>query len=333
MPDAPRQLLSPERPFDHPEIPRPLVAAPRISVIVCAFSAARSDQLLEAITSLQTQTTPAFEVLVVIDHNDNLLDWVRAKGLGVVAVASTGERGLSGARNTGVGRAQGDIVAFLDDDAVAGPDWIARLTAAYEDTSVVGVGGGAHPNWEARQPVWFPNEFGWVVGCSYRGLPERPSEVRNFLGCNMSFRREILQSTGGFESSLGRIGDRPLGCEETELCIRIGERFPDGRLLFDPAIAVSHRVPNSRARFSYFRRRCYSEGLSKSQVTRLVGSQAGLASERSYAARVLTTGLAIELRRVPSRDGAAALGRAGAILAGFASTAAGFAVGTLRRPR
>ena len=302
-------------------------------MVVCAFSDGRSAQLLEAIVSIRAQTTPAFEVLVVIDHNDNLLDWLRAKGLGVVAVASTGERGLSGARNTGVGRARGDVVAFLDDDATAAPDWIARLAAAYDDARVVGVGGGARPNWETDRPRWFPNEFGWVVGCSYRGLPEHPAPVRNFLGCNMSFRREVLRSTGGFESSLGRIGDRPLGCEETELCIRIGERFPDGRLLFDPENVVSHRVPSSRARFSYFRRRCYSEGLSKSQVARLVGREAGLASERSYALRILTTGLANELLRVPSRNGAAALGRAGAILVGFASTATGFAVGTLRRRR
>ena len=73
-----------------------------------------------------------------------------------------------------------------------------------------------------------------------------------------------------------------MGCEETEFCIRASKKHPNGVFLYDDRAAVSHRVPAARQSFSYFRTRCYSEGLSKAQVTRLVGVGAGLSSERTY---------------------------------------------------
>ena len=95
----------------------------RLSVIICAYTLDRWDQLVEAVLSVHAQTTPAHEVLVVIDHNDELLDLGRA-----VAhrhrhrvVPNSQRRGLAGARNTGVEAAWGDVVVFLDDDARADP--------------------------------------------------------------------------------------------------------------------------------------------------------------------------------------------------------------------
>ncbi len=83
---------------------------------------------------------------------------------------------------------------------------------------------------------------------------------------------------------------RPLGCEETEFCIRLTQRMPGAVLLFEPSAGIGHRVPAARETFRYFRARCYAEGLSKALVTRSVGSGDGLASERSYAFRTLPLG-------------------------------------------
>lgn len=124
----------------------------------------------------------------------------------MIAVENIESRGLSGARNSGVAVATGAIVAFLDDDAVAEPDWLERLAAHYADPNVIGVGGSVKTDWLHGRPRCFPREFDWVVGCSYRGLPEATSRVRNPIGANMSFRAEVLHRTGGFTSGRDRQG-------------------------------------------------------------------------------------------------------------------------------
>jgi len=242
----------------------------------------------------------------------------------VICAFSTERAGLLAA-------ARGDVVAFLDDDAVAGPTWIEELAAAYADPRVVGFGGAVLPAWEASPPRWLPEEFHWVVGCSYRGMPSSRAPVRNLIGCNMSFRRAAAGEAGGFAPGLGRLGSRPLGCEETELCIRIGQRAPDHDLVYDPAVAVRHHVPRARATWRYFLSRCHAEGLSKAQVTRLAGRDSGLATERTYATRTLPAAVwAGVVEGCTGRD-AAGLARAGAVVAGLGATTAGYVRGVVGR--
>jgi GT2 family glycosyltransferase len=295
--------------------------APTVSVVVCAHTPARGEQLLAALESLRSQSSPPHEVIAVVDHNPGLLEWVRDRAPDSVVIPNSEERGLSGARNTGVGAATGDVVAFLDDDAIAEPSWIERLSGAYEDPAVAGAGGAVLPSWASRPP-WFPDEFGWVVGCSYRGLPVRPAPVRNLIGCNMSFRRGVFDEVGGFEERLGRVAGRPLGCEETELCIRIGRENGGRAVLYDPEATVRHHVPSERTTWRYFLRRCYCEGISKAEVARLAGSQRGLSSERAYTLQTLPSGVWAQLK-------AANLPRAAAIMAGFGATLAGYVVGAV----
>jgi len=119
----------------------------RTSVVVCAYADERFDRLSGAVASLGAQTAPPAEVIVVIDHNPKLLDRARRAYPGALVVPNLGTRGLSDARNSGVNRAYGDVVAFLDDDAEAAPDWLERLTAPYADSSVAGVGGWIEAVW------------------------------------------------------------------------------------------------------------------------------------------------------------------------------------------
>ncbi len=307
------------------------MAAATVSVVLCAWTPARREQLLAAVASLAAQSRRPAEVIVVTDHAAGLACWARATLAGVRVVESTQPPGLSGARNTGTAAAGGDVVAFLDDDAVAAPDWIERLQAAYADPAVIGAGGAVTPLWSEQRPRWMPEEFDWVVGCSYRGLPERPAAVRNLIGCNMSFRRAALERTGGFVHGLGRRGSRPLGCEETELCIRLADMEPGRVILYDPALRVRHRVSPERAMLGYFVSRCYAEGLSKAQVARRCGRRQGLESERAYVRRTLPAGIRRGLADV-ARGDQAGLDRAGAIVLGLTATGAGYAAGTLPRP-
>jgi hypothetical protein len=122
---------------------------------------------------------------------------------------------------------------------------------------------------------------------------------------------------------------RPLGCEETEFCIRLSQRMPGSGMLFEPAAVIGHKVPAARATFRYFRSRCYAEGLSKALVTQSVGAGDGLASERAHALKALPLGA---LRGVGEalRGDVSGLGRAGAIVVGLAWTTWGYVVGSLR---
>jgi O-antigen biosynthesis protein len=293
------------------------------SVIICAYTQNRWSQLLSAAESVRKQTTPVAEVLLVVDHNEELLSQAQAAMSWARVIPSTGVPGLSGARNTGVAASIGEIVLFLDDDAVAEADWVGNLVAAYRDPQVLGVGGAANPVWERSAPRWWPAEFGWVVGCSYRGQPVSTAPVRNLMGCNMSLRRTVLEAVGGFDDGLGRGAGNAFGCEETELCIRARQLIPNGEFIFEPRAVVRHWVPQSRSSWSYFLQRCRAEGISKARVAATVGRSAALSEEKAYTRRVLSTGIARNIRDGVAGD-LAALARTGAIAIGASLAALGF---------
>lgn len=299
------------------------------SVIICAYTEQRWLDLVAAVDSLRVQTVRPTEIIIVVDHNPQLLQRVMRDVEDVIAVENHEVRGLSGARNSGLARATGEVIVFLDDDAIAQPTWLANLIRGYADPRVIGIGGSSSPLWLDKQPAWFPEEFSWVVGCTYRGLPVTTATVRNLIGCNMSFRRAVFDAVGGFRNGIGRIGTRPLGCEETELCIRTNQLWPDRIMLYEPSAAIQHRVPASRGQWRYFFARCYSEGLAKAQVARLVGAKDGLASERTYTLRTLPLGVLRGIGDTVSGRDLAGVGRAAAIVLGLMTTASGYLMGRL----
>jgi glycosyltransferase involved in cell wall biosynthesis len=310
-----------------------VTASPPISVVISAFTEARWDDLLRAVASVRAQTAPPLEVIVVIDGNDRLLERARRRFAGVpgvVVVENDVEPGLSGARNAGVVASRGDVIAFIDDDAVAEPEWLERLSAHYRNSLVLGVGGAIIPRWLTGRPRSFPSEFDWVVGCTYRGLPETTQPVRNLIGANMSLRRTVFEAVGGFRSDIGRIGTRPLGCEETELCLRATSRWPTGLIVYEPLARVLHTVTPARGTWRYFLGRCYGEGLSKAVVARLAGSQDGLRAERKYVLHTLPRGLLANLAAGTIGRDLMCLPRLVRITIGVFAATAGYYIGTAR---
>lgn len=304
-----------------------VVAPLTVSVVVCCYTDRRRPEILAAVASVQAQTLAPDEIVVVVDHNPGLLDWLRGRLTGVRLLTNAHSAGLTGARNTGVEASGGDVVAFLDDDAAADPQWLAALLAEYADPDVVAVGGRIDPDWATPRPSWFPAEFGWVIGCSYLGQPTDRATVRNVIGANMSFRRAVIEQVGGFRHELGRIGTLPAGCEETELCIRATAQT-GGRVIYQPRAVVSHRVPPGRGEWSYFRSRCIGEGRSKAVVAALAGREQALSTERGYVTRVLPVGFLRGLRAGVSGE-PGGFGRAAAITVGLALTVTGYVTGTL----
>lgn len=300
---------------------------PTVSVVICSYTMARWDLLVKVIGSVQAQTYPAQQILVIVDHNPELYKRLIANVRDALIVENSGPQGLSGARNTGVGLATSEIVAFLDDDAEAAPDWLEHLTAFYDDPDVLAVGGRVEPVWEVGRPSYFPEELDWIVGCSHRGLPRVASEVRNAIGANMSFRREVLLQVGGFNPVLGRQGAVPLGCEETEICIRSTIGTPGSRVVYEPAAVVHHFVPAVRGTLRYMLDRSWSEGISKAQVSQLVGHKRTLGPERRYVRRILPRAILSGIKDSIVERNPEGLKRAGAIVAVLAFTTAGYVRG------
>ncbi len=295
-------------------------------MIVCTHTLERWENLRAAVASVREQTLAAAETIVVVDGDEELERRVRDELDGVEVLPNRHAPGLSGGRQTGAEHARGTILAFLDDDAAAAPDWLARLAANYDDPRVLGVGGAIEPDWEQPRPSWFPPEFNWVVGCTYPGMPDAPARVRNVIGANMSIRADVLAAVGAFDPRLGRAaGMRSVSgaAEETELCIRAGEVFPGRYWIFDPRARVTHAVPPQRGSWRYFARRCAVEGSAKGLLARICGSEQGLSSERTYVRSILPRALAREVS-LALRGRPAGAARAGAIVAGLTITTAAY---------
>jgi glycosyltransferase involved in cell wall biosynthesis len=307
--------------------------SPDVSVVICSYSDERWNDLTAAVASVQRQTVLPGEIIVVIDHNAHLLELAQRHMPCVVLIENRTAPGANGSRNLGIAAAKGAIVAFLDDDAIAASEWLEHLLTGFQHPQVLGVGGLAEPLWHQGhgRPRWLPEEFNWVLGCSYRGMPETTTGVRNVFSCNMAIRRVVWSTVGGFRHGIGHVGGQPRGDDETEFCIRVRQQWPEGTLLYEPGAKVYHHVPVRRATWRYFCSRCWLEGRSKALLSRIVGSRDGLASERVYTLRALPKGVARGIADAVLRSDEAGIARAAAIVVGLAITTAGFLAGSMTR--
>jgi len=243
----------------------------KLSVVICTYGMDRLNDLEEAVNSILNQSYQDFEILIIADNSERLISSLEKRlTSGKVKIISCEAKGLSNARNLGVKYSTGDVVAFLDDDAIADKNWLSYIVKNYmEDVEVIGVGGRIISAWEGTRPEWFPDDIDWIVGCTYKGHPEEKCCVRNIIGCNMSFRKKAFNKIGRFESSIGRVGKHLLAGEEMEFCVRLLQAYPQAKIIYDPSIVVHHKVHSPRQSLSYMLKRAYNEGISKSIISKL----------------------------------------------------------------
>ena|SRR3990167_9177507 len=270
----------------------------KISFIVCTYSMKSFSDTLKCIYSLVNQDYLYKEIVIVMDKNDELYKKFLISVPKSVNIIVNTRSGLSEARNLGIKNVNGDIIVFIDDDAVADKDYILNLIKNYEDGSIVGVGGGILPE---KKPN-YPEELYWIGGFTYKGYPEYRCEVRNMLGCNMSFRKEIFDKVGLFDNNLGRIGKRLITAEETEFSIRVLNSIPGSKIIYDPSIVVYHKVHEYRQTFKYLMSRSYHEGMSKAYISALNNNNNNtLSTESNYLKYLVVCAIPIRLMNILSR--------------------------------
>ena len=299
-----------------------------VSVIICTYSRKRLADLLAAVGSLCAQTYRCLEILVIVDHNEELFrELPGVLDEEVLIISNQTVKGLSGSRNCGIAAAHGKIMVFFDDDAVASLDWIEKLVEPFADERVMAVGGRVLPYGPQKVPGWFPEEFLWVLGCTYKGHPEERGPIRNVFGGNCAFRKSCIERVGHFLPALGRVGDKLLTGEETEYCMRIRTMMPTSIILYQPEAIVYHRVPKEKASFKYLLKRTYGSGYSLSYIHKILPAY-GKRTEKNYLKHLLAEFLPTCLKgcfHAPIKS----VSQLGAVIAGILSTGLGYLNGSL----
>lgn len=284
---------------------------PRVSVVTTTYTQHRLPDIQELLDSLLTQSCQDFETIFVGEGdpalNDLVLDYARRIGLAEVrAVFNTGLRGLSPARNLGLSHARGDIIAFIDDDAVAFPDWVEGIVTTLESLpDAIGVTGPVHPRWQGEPLAWFPEEFLWMVSCSTaeQRAGGEPRRVRNVWGVNMAFRKEAFALCRFSETFIGGNQGRQDGAkagisaDEAEFCLRLAGHT-DRPMYFSPLVRVYHKVHAGRLTPLHVRRRAFWEGYTKALLRRKFAQRMDQSPERAVLRRVVLHTLPGAARRV-----------------------------------
>jgi glucosyl-dolichyl phosphate glucuronosyltransferase len=275
--------------------PKTGVEGPLVSVVVTTYAQERLGDLLGLLRSLAGQTYSNVEIIFVGERVRELPVLVTKlavqDGITNLKVVLNDNPGLSQSRNLGAKLARGEIVAFIDDDAVARDDWIEEIVKVFvQYPDAIGVAGAAQPLWQDGSMEWFPEEFFWIISCpvpAWTGV-SRVQEVRNAWGVNMAFRKEALEVVHFSEvfgvSNRGQADSVKLGLsgDDTEFCLRL--RHVTGRpILFNPDCQVLHRVPRQRLSTHFIRRRGFWEGYTKATIVRALRSHENVAGRFRFS--------------------------------------------------
>lgn len=236
----------------------------RVSVIICTCEMERYDAFSDAVESARGQSYDDLELVLVVDGNETVADRVQqdfGDDPNVKIHCNDQNVGSQQSVNNGIELADGDIVANIDDDATAAPDWIGKLVKAYEEENALAAGGRIEPDWVDGKADYIPEEFYWLIGATYRGFQEEPGEVRNTFGSNLSFRREIVEDLGGY-STADEGHDSRFQASETELCARLQREYDRG-VYYVPDAVVYHKIFDYRTDPNWLVKRAFWQGVSK----------------------------------------------------------------------
>jgi GT2 family glycosyltransferase len=308
-----------------------------VSIIVCTHHLDNFQNLSDAVESLLNQTHEEIEIVIVVDGNQELYDKIMDvySAHGNIKIMVTGESlGAFGAGNVGVKAAKGDIIAFLDDDAVGDRRWIEHLFEIYNKSDAISVGGKILPIWLTKKPDYFPDELGWLVGITHEGFAkEIMHEVRNTFGPNMSFRREVFERIGFLNEKLGfaKGGTTYMQGAESEFALRMKNKLGKG-VIYNPEAIVYHKIPPSKTRPGVLLRRAFYQGYSKALMKKHSPSPETLATEGSYLNDLLFTYIPKRIKGIFSTSNSVkGIKQLSFLIAAIISVGLGFVYGYLKR--
>lgn len=232
-----------------------------ISTIICSYN--RCESLKKTLASLMNQEIPedlSYEVLIVdnnsSDRTKEAVEKFKAKYPGVFRYIFEKNQGVSFARNAGIKEAKGEIIAFIDDDVLVDTHWLANIVRAFKKYNVVCIGGKAKLTINEHLPKWLHDKLKGPFGKFDKGdeiiITGKHYNVMCGIGANMSFRKSVFDKYGLFRTDLGRIGNKLLMGEETELVNRIKEG--GDTCMYYPSAIVNHRVDKNKLNKNYLRR-------------------------------------------------------------------------------
>jgi len=231
-----------------------------ITIAIATYNrAAELAKTLAGLGAIDRPATIAAEVLVIDNRcTDDTAAVVaaaaRTMGLPLRLVREH-RQGLSHARNCAVVAAKYDVIAFLDDDVDVDKNWLSAMAAAFADERYAAVGGRALLVFPVKRPAWLGDRDEASLTKVDLGDARRDAAADELYGLNLAIRRRWIGEVGGFRRDLGRVGANLIGDEEYELLSRICAA--GGKLLYEPAAVVGHRVGLQRLRRRWFWQRCF----------------------------------------------------------------------------
>jgi glycosyltransferase involved in cell wall biosynthesis len=242
-----------------------------LTVLIATYN--RAAILGEAIESVLAQRLPPgvrWE-LIVVDNNSHddtkavVEHYIRTSAM-PVSYLFEGRQGKSHALNAGLKRAEGDVIAFTDDDVLVSPEWVATALRVMDRSGADGAGGRILPKWVTPPPAWLANNarlrsyLALVEDVTPQVLSYPLSGPGCIWGANMVFRRSVFNEIGEFDVELGPSGRVPVNSEDLDMVERALRRGL--KIVYDPELVVHHRVGGERMRKNYFRRWAFTAGLA-----------------------------------------------------------------------
>lgn len=252
------------------------------SIIICSYNRGNYINFVLQSLSKQTVDTSIFEIVIVNNNSTDNTEEIcqkfieEHKNLNILYFIEKNQ-GLSFARNRGINEASGDIIIFLDDDAIACKNYLEEVKIGLENNAeFTAFGGKILPKFEKKKPQWMSKYIVSLVSVIDLGHKIKPFPRNKYpIGANMGFKKEIFKKYGFFDTNLGRTGKNMMGGEEKDLF----DRLTNGneKILYLPDAWVYHIIPESRLTKEFIRKQAY--GIGESERIRIKGKAKDIAKK------------------------------------------------------